>query len=79
MLNETHLKASARLPASFWVIFANISIDFPAEAYTGGADSKNAGGTPFAKRPSFNTYGGLCNLEVNQFRVKSWNDKMSIY
>ncbi|KAF9873507.1 eukaryotic translation initiation factor 2c [Colletotrichum karsti] len=57
----------------------NTRIDLPAEAYTVGADSKNAGGVPFAKRPGYNTSGKACNLEVNQYRVKSWNDKMSIY
>ncbi|KAJ0318728.1 hypothetical protein Brms1b_004217 [Colletotrichum noveboracense] len=57
----------------------NTRIDLPAEAYTVGADRKNAGETPFAKRPGFNTAGKPCNLEVNQFRVKSWNDKATIY
>nr|ALJ83738.1 quelling-defective 2 [Colletotrichum lindemuthianum] len=57
----------------------NTRIDLPAEAYTVDATSKNAGEVPFAKRPGFNKVGKPANLEVNQFRVKSWNDKVNIY
>ncbi|KAL0939565.1 eukaryotic translation initiation factor 2c [Colletotrichum truncatum] len=52
----------------------NTRLDLPAEAYC-----KNAGETSFARRPGYNTAGKPCNLEINQFRVKSWNDKMTIY
>ncbi|KAF6828905.1 eukaryotic translation initiation factor 2c [Colletotrichum plurivorum] len=57
----------------------NTRIDLPAEAYSVGDTRKNAGETPFAKRPGYNTSTNRANLEVNQFRVKSWNEKMTIY
>lgn len=51
----------------------NSRIDLPAESFL------NAGETPFIRRPGFNTIGKPVNLEVNQFRVKQWNDNMTIY
>lgn len=51
----------------------NSRIDPPPESYL------NAGETPFIRRPGYNTAGKLIDLEVNQFRVKQWNDKMTIY
>ncbi|KXH51872.1 piwi domain-containing protein [Colletotrichum simmondsii] len=51
----------------------NSRIDPPPESYL------NAGETPFIRRPGYNTAGKAINLEVNQFRVKQWNDRMTIY
>ncbi|KAK1541438.1 piwi domain-containing protein [Colletotrichum paranaense] len=51
----------------------NSRIDPPPESYL------NAGETPFIRRPGYNTSGKAINLEVNQFRVKQWNDRMTIY
>ncbi|KAK1570215.1 uncharacterized protein LY79DRAFT_674167 [Colletotrichum navitas] len=39
----------------------------------------NPGMSPFIKRPGFNTTGKPVNLEVNQFRVKQWNNNVTIY
>ncbi|GKT82663.1 eukaryotic translation initiation factor 2c [Colletotrichum tofieldiae] len=51
----------------------NTRIDPPAESFL------NPGASPFIRRPGYNTAGKPVNLEVNQFRVKQWNDKMTIY
>ncbi|OLN96063.1 Protein argonaute [Colletotrichum chlorophyti] len=53
--------------------YVNTRIDLPQESFL------NAGETPFIRRPGFNTAGKPCNLEINQFRVKQWNEKTTIY
>ncbi|KAK2034238.1 piwi domain-containing protein [Colletotrichum zoysiae] len=51
----------------------NTRIDPPPESFL------NPGESPFVRRPGFNTAGKPVNLEVNQFRVKQWNDNVTIY
>lgn len=40
---------------------------------------QNAGVHAFARRPKAQPIGQPINLEVNQFRVNSWNDKAKVY
>lgn len=51
----------------------NTRIDPPPESFL------NPGASPFIRRPGYNTAGKPVNLEVNQFRVKEWDDKKTIF
>ncbi|KAM0324838.1 hypothetical protein ACHAQA_007804 [Verticillium albo-atrum] len=57
----------------------NTRLDLPPEAYMSAERLRNPGFQPFAKRPGFNKTGTPVPLEVNQFKVASWNIECRIY
>ncbi|ROT35771.1 argonaute [Sodiomyces alkalinus F11] len=57
----------------------NTRLDLPLEAYITAERLRNAGIQAFARRPKTTPIGKPVDLEVNQFRVNSWNDQARAY